>query len=216
MKAMKKSQFKSISGAAKALPLMLMCVGGFCAYGGMGTAFAQKLAANSVTVNAVTSDPIQASLARKKIITKAGIETSENADVVKPGDVIEESVTYSNVSDKSISQFVAQLPVPSNTELIVNSLKPSAAFASIDGAQYAAIPLKRGAAKASKSNNAPAVPVPVPISEYRYLRWAQNEIKPGKSLTVSARFRVLSSDLNIQPARSDVATISPLSLGANK
>jgi hypothetical protein len=213
---MKKSQLKGISGASKLLPLMLLSISGFCVCISIGAAIAQKPATSSLAANAAISEPIKASLARKKIIIKAGIETLENADVVKPGDVIEESVTYSNVSDQTISKFVAQLPVPSNTELIVNSLKPSAASASLDGTQYAAIPLKRAAPHSSKNNNAAATLIAVPLNEYRYLRWAQNEITPGKSLTVSARFRVLSNDLNIQPAKNDVAAISPSSLGANK
>lgn len=186
---------------------MLLCIGGFCVFAITNAANAQRppLSASTAAV-----EPIKASLARNKIVIRAGVETKEKADTVKPGDVIEETVTYSNVSDKPISKFMAQLPVPSNTELIVNSLKPSAASASLDGAQYAVIPLKRAA------KNANAAMVVVPLNEYRYLRWTQNEINPGKSLTVSARFKVLSNDLNIQPARNDLTSISPSSLGANK
>jgi hypothetical protein len=237
--AMRKSQTKILLGASIPLTLLhsiaIRCMSGVvvCAVVSAfysATSFAtaqdatlkpaQKLAQNAGAVKAdavaTVTEPIKVSLVRKKIVVKAGVETFENADVVKPGDVIEESAMYKNVSDKVISKFLAQLPVPSNTELIANSTKPNAALASLDGAQYAPIPLKRATtAPANSTQGAQAPLLPVPLSEYRYLRWAQDEIIPGKTITVSARFRVLGNNLlnsvtntqlNNQPTKNDVTT----------
>ncbi len=237
--AMRKSQAKILLGAPTPLPLLLRIVirgfSGIVVCAVASAAMAQDttskpvskpaqnaavakaaVATTGATTGTSPAEPIKVALVRNKIVMKAGVETLENADTVMPGDVIEESATYKNVSDRVISKFVAQLPVPSNTELIANSTKPMAALASLDGVQYAPIPLKRAAAAPAK--NAPSATVPllsVPLSEYRYLRWAQDEINPGKTITVSARFRVLGNNLlssvtntqlNIQPARNDVAT----------
>jgi hypothetical protein len=236
--AMRKSQTKILLGASIPLTLLhriairygsviVVCalVSAFAITATFATAQdttlkpAQKLTQNTgaakVDAAAAAAEPIKVSLLRKKIVIKAGVETVETADLVKPGDVIEESATYKNISDKVISKFVAQLPVPSNTELIANSTKPIAALASLDGAQYAPIPLKRAAVPAKNAQGADAPLLSVPLSEYRYLRWAQDEISPGKTITVSARFRVLGNNLlssvantqlNNQPAKNDVAT----------
>ncbi len=245
-KAMKKSQLKIMLGASSTLPLPLslrICLRGLSgfaiSFAMTGVVNAQNplqksattppvtRASTTPTTSAALSEPIRAALARKKVVVKAGVEVLENADAVKPGDIIEESATYSNVSDKTISQFVAQLPVPSNTELILNSLKPSLALASLDGAQFAPVPLKRPAPQPSSPQKgallAATVLVPIPLVQYRFLRWSQNEVSPGKSVTVSARFRVLGDNLpnndlnkqsNIQPARNDVTASAVSALGA--
>ena len=166
----------------------------------------QKLPAStaSASVVATNAEPLKVLLLRKKVVIAAGQESLESADAVKPGDIIEESATYTNTSDKLISKFVAQLPVPSNTEFIANSAKPTAATASMDGAQYAAIPLMRRVANPKNG----AVEMPIPLTEYRFLRWQQGEIAPGKALRISARFRVLANDLNTQAVKTNMVANS--------
>lgn len=161
---------------ARAVMLMMVAVG-FAV-----PALAQKSAQPA-------AEPLQITLARSKVTTEGGKEVLVRADIAKPGDVLEEVATYRNVSKAAVRKVEATLPVPPNTELVLASVKPGNAKASVDGKTFANLPLKR------KVRNANGVEVeqPVPLSEYRFLRWYPGDMAPEASLSFTARFKVADS-----------------------
>ncbi len=142
-------------------------------------AFGQKAPASN-------SNPLEVTLARTKVAIENGKEISQKADIAKPGDVIEEVATYKNNSSGTLKDFVPMLPIPPNTELLAGSVKPASAKASTDGRTFSDMPLKRKV----RSANGVEVEQPVPLSEYRYLRWYPGDLGPGKTQVFSARFKL--------------------------
>ena len=164
-----KKQF--ISGVVIAAALVL----------GMPLAFAQKAAA----------DPLQIILVRAKVVIENGREVMQSAAIAKPDDVLEEVATYTNTSKSALKSVEATLPIPPNTELVMASVKPANAKASIDGKSFSKLPLTRKV----RQPNGVEVEQPIPLSEYRYLRWYPGELQPGKPMSFSARFRVANSPI---------------------
>lgn len=137
---------------------------------------------------AAAPEPLQITLTRSKIVMVDGKELRQDAAIAKPGDVLEETATYANTSGQGLKGLEATLPVPVNTELIIASISPGNAKASTDGRNFSAVPMKRKI----KQSNGVEVEQPVPLAEYRYLRWYPGELAAQKSLVFSARFRVAS------------------------
>lgn len=168
-----------------------------------GSALAQLAPAKPALAKlapAASSDQLKVDLKRTKIVKAASGETSAPADTAKPGDILEEIATYTNQSSGVLKQVQPQLPVPLNTELVMASVKPANAMASTDGINFSAIPLKRKV----KQANGVEVETPVPLSEYRVVRWSPVELASQKSLAVSARFKVANS-----PAVTTAAVSKP-------
>ena len=124
----------------------------------------------------------------KVVTTEAGTKlVATNA--AEPGDTIEYQVTYKNAGTTPARDVLATLPVPKGgLAYVADSATPVAVQASLDGATYAPLPLTRTVMRAGKQ-----VVEPVPVSEYRFLRWKLGEIKPGASTTVSSRMRLDSA-----------------------
>lgn len=57
-----------------------------------------------------------------------GKEKLEDASSVKPGDVIEYRVTYTNSGKRAIKNMLATLPVPLETEYLPQTAKPGASM----------------------------------------------------------------------------------------
>ena len=133
-------------------------------------------------------EPIEVKLVRHKVVTENGKEVLQAAETAKPGEILLESVTYTNRSKNAVTKLEATLPIPLNTEFQLNSNKPSAAraAASIDGTTFRTMPLKRKVTQA----NGVEVEQLVPANEYRFLRWYPSELAAGKSVTYSARFKI--------------------------
>lgn len=148
--------------------------------------FAFAIPALAQKVPTGNSNPLEITLSRSKIIVENGKEVLQKADIAKPGDIFEEVATYKNTSSGALKDFVPMLPVPPNTELILGSIKPSNAKASTDGKTFSEMPLKRKL----RQPNGVEVEQPVPLSDYRYLRWYPGEIGAGKSQVFSARFKL--------------------------
>ncbi|MDX8376877.1 MAG: hypothetical protein R8L53_02510 [Mariprofundales bacterium] len=121
-----------------------------------------------------------------KIVFEDDVEKRRSADAAGPSDVIEYVATYTNNTTSKIKDLLATLPIPQGTEYIANTTKPKKAKASLDGAQYAAIPLQRKV----KLPSGKWVTELVPYEEYRFLRWNLKTLKAEKSKDVSARMRV--------------------------
>ena len=143
------------------------------------------------TAQRAVDDPLQIKLVRSKVVLERGREVKESATLAKPGDILEEVATYTNRSKAALKNLEATLPIPFNTELVMASVKPGNAKASVDGKEFSALPL---VSRVRQPNGVDAE-VAVPLSEYRYLRWYPGELLPGKPLSVSARFRVSNSPL---------------------
>jgi uncharacterized repeat protein (TIGR01451 family) len=148
-------------------------------------AFALLLGAGSL--HAQQAGPIETRLEQRKVVRAAdGQESFAPATAVKPGDVIEYAATYRNTTRSPVRNLEATLPIPSNTEFVPGSPAPASAKASVDARTWGDIPLKRKAVRGGVQ-----VEEPVPAREYRYLRWFPGELGGEKSVTFTARVRVI-------------------------
>ncbi len=127
-----------------------------------------------------------------------GGETLRPADTVKPGDTLQYTAVYTNAGARPVSRLVANLPIPQGSEYVGASAVPAGALASLDGVAFAPEPLKRKVRQADGK----LVDVPVPLAEYRALRWPEQQLAAGASLSTSARVRIVSAVAGAEPASS--------------
>jgi uncharacterized repeat protein (TIGR01451 family) len=138
----------------------------------------------------VSSDPVKVELTASKVLsTKGGRETLQPAETARPGDTLQYEAAYRNQSSAAIGKLNATLPIPAGLEVVLSSVKPGGAQASLDGTTFAPIPLTREVVGADGKK----VRQQVPASEYRALRWAAPQLKAGANFTVTARARVLTN-----------------------
>ena len=168
----------------------------------MAQSTAVKPAAAPAATEAKAASPLVSKLTQMLVKTGAdGKEKLEDASSVKPGDVIEYRVTYTNTGKLPIKNMLATLPVPLETEYLPKTAKPGASLvsaATINGI-YAAEPLMFIPAGKSK-------PEPVPYANYRNLRWTLGQLPAGGVTEVAARVRVSTSVL---PAVAATVTKAP-------
>lgn len=117
-----------------------------------------------------------------------GSEQLAPAQAVKPGDMLLYTANYKNFGSQEVRQLVATLPIPPETEYQSLTALPSGALASLDGKIFERVPLLRKV----KQADGKLVDVPVPLAEYRFLRWPERDLAAGSSYSVSARTRVIS------------------------
>ena len=124
------------------------------------------------------------------VVTQAdGAETLQPAQTVKPGDVLQYSTVYTNPGQRAVNRLVTNLPIPVGTEWVATGTLPSTVLASLDGKVFAPVPLMRKTRRADGQ----WVDVPVPLAEYRSLRWPEQQLAAGASFTTTARVRVISA-----------------------
>ncbi len=145
------------------------------------------------------AEPVDIKLERKKVTVVEGKDVLGSASLAKPGDVIEEVATYTNLSKKNTRRLEATLPVPQYTEPVLASILPANAKASTNGTTFATIPLKKKVRQA----NGVMIEQPVPLAEYRFLRWSAIELAPEQKFVASARFRLLE---NVASATTNTTT----------
>ena len=143
------------------------------------------------------ADPLQIRLVRSKVVLENGKEVMQSAAEAKPGDILEEVATYTNTAKAVLKSVEATLPIPLNTELVMASVRPANAKASIDGKRFSPMPITRKV----RQPNGVEVEQTVPLGEYRYLRWYPGDLSSGKPMSFSARFKVANT-----PAAPDNAT----------
>lgn len=131
-----------------------------------------------------------------------GSEALRPAQTVKPGDTLQYTAVYLNSGRRPVMRLMASLPIPAGTELIGASAVPHEVQASVDGKVYAAVPLMRKARRADGQ----VVDVPVPLAEYRSLRWPEQQVAAGASFTTSARVRVASVPASASTSTDPTAT----------
>jgi uncharacterized repeat protein (TIGR01451 family) len=117
-----------------------------------------------------------------------GTEALLPVRTVKPGELLQYTAVYTNQGKAPVTRVVATLPVPAGMEL---AAVPAATLASLDGKSYAPAPLMRKVRGADGKE----AEVAVPLSEYRSLRWPEQQIAAGAKYSVSARMQVVSTTL---------------------
>jgi uncharacterized repeat protein (TIGR01451 family) len=145
------------------------------------------------------SADVKVSLVAQRVVTADGRETLVEADKAKPGDTIQYEATYRNVGQSAAYNVGATVPIPTGLALVADSAKPAAEQASLDGKKFSAMPLMHDVKNAAGVVESQ----PVPLSQYRALRWIIKELSAGGNATVSVRARVLSN------ATAEQSTPSP-------
>jgi uncharacterized repeat protein (TIGR01451 family) len=149
----------------------------------LGLALSQIFAGGSLS--AQPSD-LKVSLQAHRVVLNEGKETLAPAEKAKPGDIIQYDASYQNNGTAAVKNVGAVVPIPAGLTLVSDSAKPAAPEASLDGKTFSAAPLTRPV----KNEAGVMENEPVPLSEYRALRWNLAEVAPGSSTTVTVRARV--------------------------
>jgi uncharacterized repeat protein (TIGR01451 family) len=158
--------------------------------GGLRWAVA-ALAAVAATVAGASGgradEGVAASLAAHRIVRgEDGEERREPAGRAQPGDLLEYVVTCTNHTPGPVTDLRPLLPLPAGATYVGGSASPAEVEASTDGKAFAPAPLARRV----RSPDGVEVEVPVPLAEYRFLRWSVGRLDPGQSVELRARVRV--------------------------
>jgi uncharacterized repeat protein (TIGR01451 family) len=140
------------------------------------------------------AEPLESRLDARKVVLVDGRESLVDAAAVRPGDLIEYVATYRNTGKGAITGLQATVPIPPQTEFVPGSARPAQAQASVDGRNFAAIPLKRTVTRAGKQ-----IEEQVPFREYRALRWFAGELVGGSTAAFTARVRVIDDRAPSEP-----------------
>jgi uncharacterized repeat protein (TIGR01451 family) len=132
------------------------------------------------------SAPVSSQLQVEQVETLDGQTVLHPVQTSRPGDVLEYRVSYTNHSAAAVQGLIASLPIPAGTTLIDGSQLPPNALASTDGTSFAPLPLLHRVRQADGSERL----VPVPLADYRALRWNLGPLAAGTTREVSARVRV--------------------------
>lgn len=132
------------------------------------------------------SPAVTSSLTAQKVEMVAGKTVLQPAAKGGPGDVIEYSGTYRNVSTAGVSTLQATVPVPPGTTFIADSALPAQAQASTDSIRFAPMPLMRTVKQPDGKERMEAVP----LADYRAVRWEIGSLAAGGSTVVSLRVRI--------------------------
>ena len=139
------------------------------------------------TTTAKPTGAVEAKLAAYKVTRGAdNKEVLSPADKVAPDDLLEYQVVYQNNGKSLLKQLTANLPIPVGTTYVTGSAKPAGAMASLDGKNFATMPLKRMVKKSDGKLEEQLVP----LAEYRALKWKLAELAEKNKAEVSARVRV--------------------------
>ena len=134
------------------------------------------IASSSLLNVAHADDALKMELTANQVIKNA-----EGKTVYKPvrtapaGTVIQYKANYTNTINKDINDLMVTLPIPANMTFTGDAM-PASAQASIDGENYADIPLMR---------KVDGKMVKIPYSEYRTLRWNIKLLAAKKSAAVA-------------------------------
>ncbi|MDO5768581.1 MAG: hypothetical protein Q4P13_03685 [Psychrobacter sp.] len=122
------------------------------------------------------ADALQMELQANKVIKQAdGKVAYTPVSTAASGTVIQYRATYTNTIDKAISDVAVTLPIPNNMTF-TGEAYPASAQATIDGKNYADMPLMR---------KVDGKMVKVPYSEYKALRWNIKLLPAKKSADVA-------------------------------
>ena len=138
-------------------------------------------------VNNAADPALEAKLVGFKVTQSADHkEVLTLADKIAPGDLLKYQVVYQNNGKSAATKVKATLPLPLGTTYEAGSAKPANATASLNGIDFAVMPLKRMVKKSGGKLEEQFVP----LSEYRALRWDLGDLAQKNKVEVSARARV--------------------------
>ena len=121
-------------------------------------------------------DALKMELSANKVTTSANGKVSYAPISTAPaGTVVQYKATYLNTINKDIQDLAVVLPIPANMTF-TGEASPTSAQASLDGKNYADMPLMR---------KVDGKLVKVPFSEYRTLRWNIKLLPAQKSAAVA-------------------------------
>jgi len=138
---------------------------------------------------AAQSPAVTSTLQARKVENVGGKVVLSSADAGKPGDLVEYAGTYRNGGAKPVEKLTATLPIPAGTSYVSGSAEPGKPQASVDGVRYAPMPLKRTVRQADGTTREE----PVPVSEYRYVRWDIGSLNAGAESVVKLWVRIDSA-----------------------
>jgi uncharacterized repeat protein (TIGR01451 family) len=132
------------------------------------------------------ASPVSSQLLAQRVEMVAGKPVLKAAGDGKPGDVLQYSATYRNTGAAAAAKLLATVPVPPGTTFIAASAQPAQAQASTDGNTFAPMPLTRLVKQADGSTRKE----PVPLADYRALRWEIGTLPAGATTVVSLRVSI--------------------------
>ena len=139
-------------------------------------------------VFAADTEAVDVRLQAFQVVQAMGAEKLVPATEAEVGDTIEYQITYQNKGKSAAQSVAATLPVPEGAmSYLAGSAAPKAVQASLDGKNFAPLPLTREVMRKGLR-----VVERVPASEYRFLRWNLGDLAPGQAVTVSSRMKVIS------------------------
>jgi len=146
------------------------------------------LAGAALCASAFAASPlVEAHLTVVLVQSNGQFETSGPANAAKPGDTLEYAASYNNRGNAAAMELMPTMPIPVGTEYVPSNLIPKPTHASLDGLNFAPIPLRRKKPDA----NGVVHEVDVPLAEYRALRWTVGTLAAGHEVIVRARVRVV-------------------------
>jgi len=132
---------------------------------------------------------IRVELAGQRVVIAEGKESLVPADKAGPGDVIQYAAVYRNAGQSVAKNVTATVPIPKGMALVAESAKPAAEQASLNGKDFSPVPLLREV----KNDAGILEKRPVPVAEYRALRWTLPELAPEKTATFVLRAQLLTN-----------------------
>lgn len=121
-------------------------------------------------------EALKMELTANKVIKNAEGKISYSPVSTAPaGTVVQYKATYTNTVNQNINDLAVTLPIPANMTF-TGEVSPVSAQASIDGKNYADMPLMR---------KVDGKLVKIPLSEYRSLRWNIKLLPAKKSASVA-------------------------------
>ena len=120
------------------------------------------------------------------VVVVSGHESLKPVTTARPGDLLQYTAVYSNTGDAPAGHLLANLPIPTGTSLQAGDIQPAGALASVDGSQFAPMPLMRTVTGKDGQPHR----VAVPLSEIRALRWDLGTLPAHQDKAVQARVRV--------------------------
>ncbi|HEX8835160.1 MAG TPA: hypothetical protein VF719_13210 [Abditibacteriaceae bacterium] len=132
-----------------------------------------------------SSGDVTSELKAYRIVEKGGAEQRLSAERIAPGETLEYEAHYRNTGKRDVRALQATLPIPASLVYVAGSATPGAR-ASVDGTNFAGMPLKRRVKNADGTFKI----VDVPLSQYRYLRWTIGSLPAGGKVSVQARARL--------------------------
>ena len=124
----------------------------------------------------------------KITVNESGEEVAVEVEEVRPGDLIEYRLTYTNNTDQAITNLIPTLPVPANMYYLGDTAEPEIQRASYQssGNDFQVPPLTREVTTSGGLQTTEEVPP----REYRRLQWTIATLEGGDSVTLTARVRV--------------------------